>query len=42
MRIRLSGAAARKCQAPTGTTVAQEPDPRPEIVKQLPEPDGQA
>jgi hypothetical protein len=31
-----------KCQAPTGTTVAQEPEPRLETVKQLPEPDGQA
>ncbi len=32
----------KKGQAPTGTTVAQEPEPRLETVKQLPEPDGQA
>jgi hypothetical protein len=31
-----------KCQAPTGTTAGQQPEPRPETVKQLPEPNGQA
>jgi hypothetical protein len=31
-----------KCQGPTGTTVAKEPELRPETVKKQPEPDGQA
>ena len=37
-----TAAARRKCQAPTGKTVAQVPEPRLKTVNQLPVPAGQA